>query len=47
MAANDERLRMTYNTEEPIETLTKRLNKCADFSTADSEPVSETQLVRI
>ena len=47
MVANDEILRASYNTEEPLESLIKRLNKCADFATASGEPVSETQLVRI
>ena len=47
MAAHDERLRASYNSEEPLKSLTKRLNKCADFSTAVSDPVFYTQLVRI
>ena len=47
MAANNEILRASYNTEEPLKSLIKRLNKCADFATASGEPVSETQLVRI
>ena len=47
MAANNERLRASCNTKEPLESLIKRLNEYADFTTAASEPVSETQLVRI
>ena len=47
MAANDERLRASYNAEEPLKSLTERLNKCAEFATAADDPVSETQLVRI
>ena len=47
MAANDERLRSSYNTEEPLKSLIGRLNECADFATAAGEPVSEIQLVRI
>ena len=47
MAANDEIIRASYNSKEPLESLTERLNECADFVTAASEPVSETQLVRI
>ena len=38
---------MSYNAEEPLESLIERLNKCAYFSTAAGEPVSDTQLVRI
>ena len=45
--ANDERLRESYNTEEPLESLIKRLNECADFATAAIEIVLETQLVQI
>ena len=47
MAANDERLRTSYNAEETIESLIEGLNECADFATVAGEPVSETQLVRI
>ena len=47
MAANDEIIRASYNSKEPLGSLTERLNECADFVTAASEPVSETQLVRI
>ena len=47
MAANDERFRASYNSEEPLESLIERLNKFADIATAAGEPVSETQLVRI
>ena len=42
MPFNDERLRSLYNKEEPLEGPIKRLNKCADFVAAASEPVSET-----
>ena len=42
-----ERLRTSYNTEKPLESLIERLNKCADFATAVSKPVLETQLVCI
>ena len=47
MAANDERLRTSYNAEETIKSLIERINDCADFATAAGEPVSETQLVHI
>ena len=47
MAVNDEILQASYKTEEPIESLIKRINECADFATASGEPVSETQLVHI
>ena len=47
MTANNERLRASYNSEEPLESLIERLDECADFATAAGEPVSETQLVRI
>ena len=47
MAANDERLRASYNAEEPLESLIESLNECADFATAAREPVLETQLVHI
>ena len=45
--ANDERLQASYNSEDPLEILIKRLNECVEFATAASKPVSETQLVRI
>ena len=35
------------DSEEQLESLIERLNECAYFATAASEPVSETQLVRI
>ena len=47
MAANDERLGASYNAEEPLESLTKRLDECADFAMAAGEPVSETRIARI
>ena len=47
MAANEKRIRASYNAEEPLESLIERLNECADFTTAASEPVLETQVVRI
>ena len=47
MASNDERLRVSYNTEELLNSLIKRLNEYADFATAANESVSETQLFRI
>ena len=47
MAENDERLRASYNNEEPLEILIERLNECADFATASGKPVLETQLFRI
>ena len=47
MTSNNERLRSSYNSEEPLEILIKRLDECADFATAAREPVSDTQLVRI
>ena len=47
MAENDEILRAPYNTEEPLKILIDRLNECADFATAASEMILETQLVRI
>ena len=47
MAENYKRLHAPYNAEEPLESLIERLNKCADFATAASELVSDTQLVRI
>ena len=47
MAANDERLQASCNTEEPLEILIKRINECTDFATEAREPVSKTQLVRI
>ena len=47
MVVNDERLRVSYNAEDPLESIIERLNDCADFATADGEPVSETQLVCI
>ena len=47
MAANNERLRASYDAEEPLENLIKRLDECANFATAAGEPVSETQPVRI
>ena len=47
MAENYERLRLSYNTEELLESLTARLNKCVDFATTASEPILETQKLRI
>ena len=47
MAVNNERLQASYNAKEPLKSLIKRLNECADFATAAGEPVSETQLFRI
>ena len=47
IAANGGRLCVPYNAEEPLESLIERINECTDFATASSEPVSETQLVRI
>ena len=47
MAANDKRLQASYNAEEPLKSLTKRINKYADFSTAASKSVSDTQLLLI
>ena len=47
MAANNERLGASYNAEEPLESLTKRLDECADFAMAAREPVSETRIARI
>ena len=40
--ANDERLQASYNSEDPLEILIKRLNECVDFATAASKPVLET-----
>ena len=45
--ANDEQLRYPYNAEEPLEGIIDRINKCADFAMASSEPVSETKLIHI
>ena len=36
-----------YNSEELLESLIERLDKCVDFATEAGDPVSETQLVRI
>ena len=47
MEANHERIRASYNSEELLESLLERINKCVNFATASSEPVSETQLVNI
>ena len=47
MTANNERLRSACNAEEPLEGLIETLNNCADFAASASEPVSETDLVRI
>ena len=47
MAAKDERLRASYNAEEPLDILIKRLDECANLATAAGEPVLETQLVHI
>ena len=47
MAGNYEIIRAPYNAEEPLKSLIKMLNKCAEFSTAAVEPVLETQIVRI
>ena len=47
MAENDEIIHAPYNAEEPLESLIERLNESPDSATAASEPVSQTQLVRI
>ena len=47
MAANDERLQSSYNAKTPLKSLIERLNECADFATAASGMILETQLVRI
>ena len=47
MVGNYEIIRAPYNAGEPLKSLIKILNKCAEFSTAAVEPVSETQIVRI
>ena len=47
MVENDERIRASYNAEEPFGSLVERLNECVDFATSASDPVLETQLVRI
>ena len=40
MAVNNERLRASYNSEEPLKSLIESLNECADYVTAASKPVS-------
>ena len=47
MAANDERLRLTYKSEELLKSLFKRLNECIGFAAASGVPVTYNQLVRI
>ena len=47
MAANDERLRSSYNAEEPLESLLERLYECVDLAVEAGELVLETQIVRI
>ena len=47
MAAYKYRLLPPYNEEEPLERLIERINDCTEFAAASSEPVLETQLVRI
>ena len=47
MTVKNARLRVSYNAKEPLESLIERINECADFATADSEPVLEAQLVCI
>ena len=36
-----------YNLKEPLETIIERLDECADFAVAMSEPVTDTQLVYV
>ena len=38
---------MSFNSKEPLESLTESLDECADFATAAGETVLETQLVCI
>ena len=45
--SNIERLQASNNTEDRLKSLIERLDKCADFTTATGELVSETQPVRI
>ena len=47
IAENNERLRAPYNAEDLIKSLVRGINKCANFSTAARETVSQTQIVRI
>ena len=47
MAANNEKLILSYNTEDPLNSIIKRLNECKYFAAAEGEPVTETQIVRI
>ena len=45
METNDACLRSTYNPEEPLESLIKRLNKWAAYAASAGNPVTETRII--
>ena len=47
LAENNRKLRKTYNTDEPLESLYTSLNECLDYATAAGEPIIEGQVVCI
>ena len=47
MVNSDNNIRSLYNSEEPLNSLVERLNKCVDFAVPVGYPVTETHIVRI
>ena len=47
LAENGQKLREPYNTDEPLERIYTRLNKCANYATTAGEPITEGQVIRI
>ena len=45
--ANNANLREAYNSDEPIEILYKRINKCADYVAVVAKPVIEGQIIQV
>ena len=47
LVENDNHLREPFNPNEPLESLYTRLNKCGDYGTAASNPITEGHISRI
>ena len=45
LAGKDRKLRETYNPDKPLKCLYMRLNKCFDYATAASEPITERHVI--
>ena len=47
LSENDTHLRKVFNPDDPLKSLYTRLNKCGDYGTAASNPITEGHISRI